>query len=67
MSRLILKNETTSQMNHIPPFKEIEFSDEGCIEGILVTVTLWDDSKQYGVFADLTFRVCGIMTRRQHE
>jgi hypothetical protein len=40
MSRLILTNKTSSEMNHITPFREIEFSDEDCLEGMLVTVTL---------------------------
>ena len=53
MTRLIVTNKTTSFMNHVPPFKEIEFSDEDSLGGILVTVTLRDGSKQYGIFANL--------------
>jgi hypothetical protein len=62
MSRLILRNGTTSEMNRIAPFREIEFTDEGCIEGVLVTVTLQDGSKQYG-FLKLRFQTDLILIR----
>ena len=66
MTRLVLTNKTTSEMNHMPPFREIEFSDENCIEGILVTVTLWDGSKQYGLFTNLAFPICSITIKEHH-
>jgi hypothetical protein len=55
MSRLILTNKATSEMNHIPPFSEIELSDEELFGEMLVTVTLQDGSKQYGLFTNLAF------------
>jgi hypothetical protein len=67
MSRIILRNETTSEMNHVAPFREIEFTDEGCIEGILVTVTLQDSSKQYGVFTNLAFPIGRILVMKRRR
>lgn len=67
MSRLILTNKTSSEMNRIPPFREIEFNDEDCLEGILVTVTLRDGSKQYGLFTNLAFPISSIMIKERQD
>jgi hypothetical protein len=66
MTRLVLTNKTTSEMNRVALFKEIEFSDEECLGGLLVTVTLQDGSKQYGLFANLAFPI-GRITIKQPE
>lgn len=66
MSRLILTNKTKSEMNDIPPFREIEFSDEELFGDMLVTVTLKDGSKQYGTFTNLAFPIGGLMIRKMH-
>ncbi len=55
MSRLILANRTTSEMNGIMPFRTIEFSDDELLGDMRVTVTLQDGSKQYGLFTNLAF------------
>jgi len=55
MSRLILTNKTSSEMNRMAPFREIEFSDEEILGDMLVIVTLRDGSKQYGLFTNLAF------------
>jgi len=65
MSRLILTNKTTSEMNRIAPFIEIEFSDEDCLEGMLVTVTLRDGSRQDGLFTNLAFPIGSITIKER--
>jgi hypothetical protein len=53
-------------MNDMLSFREIEFSDEECLEGMLVTVTLQDGSKQYAPLRNLDFSVGHITIRERH-
>lgn len=64
MTRVILTNKTTGKMNHIPPFREIEFSDEQLFGDMLVTVTLQDGSKQYGLFTNLAFPISHVAIKQ---